>query len=583
MTGHGGFPTGVEALWRLAVASQIARKSPEPPVVGDAVIPGFRHFLDGGNGSLERADRFKINDQLPTFEEKSQEALQELMGRLAHRMSVPYGSQDNPRIPAGYTYLMQLMAHDLVQSSVAVALVGEETGGVRNHRQSRLRLDTIYGAGPDLNAFAYALEDASDFARTRLRLGRMAPDPIAGCPFRDIARVLPANQTDVALPGGYTDALIADLRNDDHAILSQFTALIHLLHNGIVANLLPKIDPHADPGAKAEAACSNFLCARAAVTLIYRNIIRKDLMQQVLHPAVYAAYKNVVDAKELVDIPDERIPLEFSHAAYRFGHCMVRNTYKINAIPGEQKITAALLTTSSRGPLRMPLGLDWIVGWSNFFEIGGIKPNLSQRIRPTYSPGLLDDHLFPSVGATRQPGLASRDLFSGAELGLWSVDRLIARLRKVEKLGIPAAIDASPLLRDKTYRTTRLVDWLSQYRGMHTLRDDDIATLAKDPPLLFYVQFEAWEDAGPDGKELRGEHLGVLGSVIVADAVFGALADRLQGEDLDLPTALQSLSEKFFGKGRNVFAAARPLDTMSELIVYIARLNRFENAQPAFL
>jgi hypothetical protein len=454
---------------------------------------------------------------------------------------------------------------------------------VRNHRQSRLRLDTIYGAGPDLNAFAYALEDASDFARTRLRLGRMAPDPIAGCPFRDIARVLPANQTDVALPGGYTDALIADSRNDDHAILSQFTALIHLLHNGIVANLLPKIDPHADPGAKAEAACSNFLCARAAVTLIYRNIIRKDLMQQVLHPAVYAAYKNVVDAKELVDIPDERIPLEFSHAAYRFGHCMVRNTYKINAIPGEQKITAALLTTSSRGPLRMPLGLDWIVGWSNFFEIGGIKPNLSQRIRPTYSPGLLDDHLFPSVGATRQPGLASRDLFSGAELGLWSVDRLIARLRKVEKLGIPAAIDASPLLRDKTYRTTRLVDWLSQYRGMHTLRDDDIATLAKDPPLLFYVQFEAWEDAGPDGKELRGEHLGVLGSVIVADAVFGALADRLQGEDLDLPTALQSLSEKFFGKGRNVFAAARPLDTMSELIVYIARLNRFENAQPAFL
>ena len=306
--------------------------------------------------SLERADRFKINDQLPTFEEKSQETLQELMGRLAHRMSVPYGSQDNPRIPAGYTYLMQLMAHDLVQSSVAVALVGEETGGVRNHRQSRLRLDTIYGAGPDLNAFAYALEDASDFARTRLRLGRMAPDPIAGCPFRDIARVLPANQTEVALPGGYTDALIADSRNDDHAILSQFTALIHLLHNGIVANLLPKIEPHADPGAKAEAACSNFLCARAAVTLIYRNIIRKDLMQQVLHPAVYAAYRNVVDAKELVDIPDERIPLEFSHAAYRFGHCMVRNTYKINAIPGEQKITAALLTTSSRGPMRNAAG-----------------------------------------------------------------------------------------------------------------------------------------------------------------------------------------------------------------------------------
>jgi hypothetical protein len=241
------------------------------------------------------------------------------------------------------------------------------------------------------------------------------------------------------------------------------------------------------------------------------------------------------------------------------------------------------LTTSSRGPLRTPLGLDWIVGWSNFFEIGSGKPNLSQRIRPTYGPGLLDDHLFPSVGKTKQPGLASRDLFSGAELGLWSVDCLIARLQKIKKLGIPEAIDASPLLRDKTCRTTRLVNWLSQYQGMHTLRDEDIATLAKDPPLLFFVQFEAWEDAGPDGSELRGEHLGVLGSIIVADAVFGALADRLQDESLDLATALRSLSEKFFGKEPNVFAATTPLDTMSELIIYVARLNRLENAQPAFL
>jgi hypothetical protein len=94
----------------------------------------------------------------------------------------------------------------------------------------------------------------------------------------------------------------------------------------------------------------------------------------------------VVDAKELIDIPDERIPLEFSHAAYRFGHCMVRNTYKINAMPGEQRITAALLTTSSRGPLRMPLGLDWIVGWSQFFEVGGSRPNLSQKDQADLQP-----------------------------------------------------------------------------------------------------------------------------------------------------------------------------------------------------
>lgn len=582
MAGHGGVPTGLD--WLLRLARQVPKKAAGQPVVGDAPIPGFRHFLAGD--TLDPADRFTVNGEHPTYEGASQDALQGLMGRLAHRMSVPYEIRDNPGIPAGYTYLMQLVAHDLVQSSVAVSMIGDASGGVRNNRQGRLRLDTIYGAGPDLNAFTYAMEDSNDTIRTRLRLGRMAPDPVAGCPFRDIARVSPVNQTGVVVGGGLTDALIADTRNDDHAILSQFTTLFHLLHNGIAANLLPKPGPDADAGSVATAAWRNFLCARAAVTLIYRNIIRKDVMQKVLHPTVYAAYRNIVDPSQLLDRPDDRIPLEFSHAAYRFGHAMVRHTYKINAMPDEQRIASALLATSSRGPLRVPLGADWIVSWSRFFEINGSTPNLSQRIRPTFSPGLLDQDLFPEVGQTSQPGLAARDLYSSAELGLWSINRLIDRLRQIDnKLGgiIPGAIEASPILRSKDWRTQKLTQWMSQYRESHTLTDADIATLANEPPLLFFILFEAWEDERPDGSSLAGAHLGVLGSLLVADVIFGALADRPPWEDLSLGTGLKNLNAKFFDPGSNVFSSVPPLDSMSALVEYVAKLNNLGNALPAFL
>lgn len=582
MAGHGGVLTGLD--WLLRLALQVPKKSGGPPVVGDAPIPGFRHFL--GGDTLDPADRFTVNGELPTYEGASQDALQGLMGRLAHRMSVPCEIQDNPGIPSGYTYLMQLVAHDLVQSSVAVSMIGDASGGVRNNRKGRLRLDTIYGAGPDLNAFTYAMEDRDDTIRTRLRLGRMAQDPVAGCPFRDIARVSPLNQSGVEISGGLTDALIADSRNDDHAILSQLTTLFHLLHNGIAANLLPKPGPDADVGTVTTAAWRNFLCARAAVTLMYRNIIRKDVMQKVLHPTIYAAYRNIVDPGELVDPPDDRIPLEFSHAAYRFGHAMVRHTYKINAMQDEQRVAAAMLATSSRGPLRVPLGADWIVSWSRFFGINGSSPNSSQRIRPTYSPGLLDQDLFPEVGQTNQPGLAARDLYSSAELGLWSASRLIDRLRQIGgKLGgiIPTAIEASPMLRSKDWRTQKLTQWLSQHRESHALKDEDIATLAKEPPLLLFILFEAWADETPDGKSLAGAHLGVLGSLLVADVVFGALADRPPWEDLSLATGLKNLNDKFFDRGSNVFSSVPPLDSMGALVEYVAKLNDLGNAQPAFL
>jgi hypothetical protein len=603
MAGHGGgIPIGFASLQRFAKSLKSAVSA--DAVVGDAEIPGFSHFLDGGTGILDQSHRFKFRGVPPTFDETSQAALQGLMGRLGYRMSVPYEILDNTRIPAGYTYLLQLVAHDLVQSSVSASLVGDPNGRVRNNRQYRLTLDTVYGSGPEVNSCIYAIDGAGAPVRTTLRLGQMKSH-LSPCPFRDIGRVLPANQTGFELFSGLTDVLIADARNDDNAILSQFLTLFHLLHNALVA----KISEFAQDGvASPEAvAVRSFQCATAAVTLIYRNIIRNDLMKRILHPDIYAAYKDVVKAEELVHPPDGRLPLEFSHAAFRFGHAMIRDLYRINTPPAETPgapvielaIFKAMMVTSGRSPSEMPLDATWIVKWSNFFDINNSSPNPSQKIRPSYNRGLIKP--FPALGATEEPGLAGRDLFSSVQLGLWSVNALIERLKATEKLGISAAMRASRLASDKARRISSLKTWLSQHPAKW--QDGDVDAIAEEPPLLFYILFEAWADSAPkdqshsqgddpgteDEKKIEGTHLGIVGSILVADAIFGALTDRLLYEEREKPGApkladsLKKLSDTFFDESTNVFDDVPPLENMAQLVTYIAKLARLQNAEPPFL
>ena len=584
MVNHGGIPTFLNVLKRFTELEP--KLSAREATIGDTAIPGFRHFLGGADGTLQAKDRFKPFGEDPTFEQESQRKLRNLMGRLAHRMSVPYASDDgdNNNIPAGYTYLLQLIAHDLVQSSVSASILDDVFAGARNHRQARLRLDTIYGAGPDSNALFYACGGEAS-VRNALRMGRMAHDPSAGCPFRDIPRFSPGDQTGESAEG-YADALIADTRNDNHAILSQTTTLFHLLHNGIVAKLLPQAAQLVQAGSETEATLNNFFCARAAVTMIYRSVIRNDVMQRILHPKVYRIYKDEFESSRLLERTDDRMPLEFSHAAFRFAHSMIRHRYKVNA-GSSGGIGSALEATSLRSPLRMPLSRNWIIDWSNFFVINGSAPNLSQRIRPKYTPALLNPELFPIIEDTSQPGLACRDLVSSVELGLWSVDRLIERLGVNSGSGISEAIskcvNGSRLLMDKDLRRCLLAKWLADHAGSHTLSDpNDISALALEPPLMFFIQYEAWAGESDDGGELKGASLGILGSIIVADVIFAALADRGQWESRDIGASLANLNARFFGNNWDAFSKIPNLANMSDVIEFIGNLHGLKNAEPKF-
>lgn len=360
--------------------------------------PGFRHFLgDPGDGQ-----RFRVYERDPDASPENLERMRGLMCRLSRRMDADIEwpaheratcrSWENPNIPSGYTYLAQFVAHDLVQSSTPLSLANDMRGTTLNMRRSGLKLDTLYGAGPVSCPFAYALDDGADRSRTKLRLGRIQRDDRttdAKCPFRDIPRAAAENQTgiDRGIPGrlALTDALLVDPRNDDHAILSQMTTLFALLHNGLV-DLVTRAEGPRRNSVSQELAHRRYLCARGATTLIYRNVVRHDLMRRLLHPEVYRAYapEHAAFIDEVLQGPsgmrlDEalrqqewRVPLEFSHGAFRFGHALVRNQYRINDI-ATNELAENLEKTSLTDPINMPLNESWIVQWSQFFEITGIE------------------------------------------------------------------------------------------------------------------------------------------------------------------------------------------------------------------
>lgn len=173
---------------------------------GDAVdyMAGFRHLLPDDFGP---DNAFKIDGKSPRSDTGGVERLRQLMARLAKRMDFEFDwpggaaeegleAWENPEIPSGYTYLLQLVAHDIVSTSLSIAVLEGTTAGVRNARSGALRLDTIYDGGPAVCPIAFQPDDASGISRTALRLGSMKDSPGL---LRDLARMPPPCSDAIAL------------------------------------------------------------------------------------------------------------------------------------------------------------------------------------------------------------------------------------------------------------------------------------------------------------------------------------------------------------------------------------------------
>ncbi|NKB58016.1 MAG: hypothetical protein GKS00_16965 [Alphaproteobacteria bacterium] len=441
-------------------------------------------------------------------------------------------SDENPRIPAGYTYLAQLVSHDSVQSLAPLPDMSGKHLLRRNARSARLLLDTVYGGGPEADPLAYAIDGRTweDRARLRLsvvesvrrsgspKLGTLRDVARTGCPYiEDRANFPPGNA--VRQQTGSPDALIADPRNDDNVILSQLTVLFILLHNQLCA-AVEKLD-----GKKLT--YRRFNDVRRVVTLVYRRIVFDDLLRKLLHPAVYEVYRKKNRLADFGDGTDDwRMPLEFSHAVYRFGHAMVRGTYEINDELQKQGLIQMVRRNSAMRPQDVPLTHDWLVDWSFLFATGKDREQPSRKIGPAFNEEFVKGYLFPvsaDEDATKQPddndGLVYRDLVRGADAGLRTVKSVLDNLDS-------ALCEHSPLVRRGRVSSRKIAAWLRTRAGdsEDALADDYIKNISRDPPLLFFLLLEAGETEITTGRAAdrrsKGECLGPIGSALLAEFFF---------------------------------------------------------------
>jgi hypothetical protein len=366
---------------------------------------------------------------------------------------------------AAYTYFGQFIMHDLTFDDTPFRSAGvQEPEETVNYRTPRLDLDSVYGDGPFSSRHRHLYDGI------RFLIGTSARNPTAALFDVPLIDDLPT---------------VVDERNCENAILRQIHAMFLKLHNLAVDNLC---DVYGDPE-------KLFQAARARVRWQYQWLVRHDFLPNVCDNMVYRAV--VLRNHRLIHWPPGRfsIPVEFSQAAARFGHSLVRETYGLRPhVPTEQRrqgVDLGELFGSSRR--RGSLPADKAVEWSHFIQsVEAPAKDLDTTLVNPFR-NLPDDtiHSFVTSAMPHDPNmLAIRTLGRGAATRLPTGQQVRVALQPKAVLPVPPENAAWKKLRDLGFEN--------------------------ETPLWFYILLEA---------EIQGgrERLGTIGSRLVAEVIEAAL------------------------------------------------------------
>ena len=164
--------------------------------------------------------------------------------------------EENLFMPAGYTYLGQLAAHDLSFDSTSSLAPQGGSGSETNARTPRFDLDCLYGAGPIDQPYMY------DVDRATLLLGR------TGDGSDDLIRTSPRDPKAAR-------AIIGDPRNDENSIICQLHIAFIRFHNEVIKRL-----------DRARLQTTLFERARNEVRWTYQRILVEDFLPRLVRADV---------------------------------------------------------------------------------------------------------------------------------------------------------------------------------------------------------------------------------------------------------------------------------------------------------
>ena len=284
------------------------------------------------------------------------------LAALSDAMLQPGGRFDTTH-GAAYTYFGQFIDHDITldlqpqptaffsfaKPNARSPLLDPGGNIVYDFESKKLNLSQIYGGGPTVSPQLYAADG----------LHFLIPKNVNG--VVDLPRRADGS------------AVLVETRNDENQILSQLHLAMLSFHNNLVDAL----------GIK------NFTRAMNTTIKYYQWVILHDFLPlfcgQAVIDQLLAGKGKVYDPGARVAAPI--MPVEFSTAAYRFGHSIIRNAYSMNPVispnnrnarntlfagvggaTGDPGGTGVALTPVGDLHGGYPLSLDHQIDWRNFHE-----------------------------------------------------------------------------------------------------------------------------------------------------------------------------------------------------------------------
>ena len=393
-------------------------------------------------------------------------------------------------IPSLYTYFGQFLDHDITFDPMSSLMKRNDPDALVDFRNPQLDLDNVYGRGPGDQPYMYD-------GPKRFLLG----EPLSG--GHKNARDLPRNSMG--------RALIGDPRNDENTIVSQLQGLFLQFHNRMEAQH-PELD---------------FAQLQQIVRFHYQYVVVHDFLSRIVNADVLDELKSGGHyAKDKLKFfhwhNDPFMPVEFSVAAYRLGHSMVRPGYRLNEhkllpiFPVPPKFPRGLTGFEKMEPER---GIDWgrfidvdIRRYDGPAEVKKKRLQLAYRI----DTALVDPlSMLPKAVVSDKPrSLAQRNLRRGWLLGLPS-GQDVARA-----MGVPALADDDILIGQGIDKPDKPLKNIVQAAG---------SVFANNCPLWTYILAEAMQHKASvkapvkEKKVIKTPQLGPVGGRIVAEVILGLL------------------------------------------------------------
>ena len=511
---HGSVPNTDDVT---KARSDLAEASADIPLAFAVAPPIDLHDFDFMFPTLQNS----AANLLPVSAETVKQ-LKQLGRTMADRDEL--GAKHDSTIPAAYTYFGQFVDHDItleaqttsvgtsVPKLIATSMAPQDLAQIRNElrnvRSATLDLDSVYNAPapPDpRNGAKMRIGRVSDTGSTELP----SKKPKGKGPDNDLPR---RNRSSDPLRD--REALIGDPRNDENTIVAQLHLAFLKAHNALV-----------DEGrTRAQ--------ARRLLRQHYQHLVVHDYLKRIVDPAIVD--KIVTEGNRWFHALGEPffMPLEFSVAAFRFGHTMVRGGYDFNlnfntsGKPGTFPADLGLLFTFSA--LSGDLGdfdtlpHNWIIEWESILDGAKGDAGMARRF----------DTALASVGGA---GLFALSTETGEPLTPPDAGRLAVRnLLRGYRLRMPTGQAVAKHMKLPVLTAAQL-----RATAISADQREKLEPFVRRTPLWYYILAEA--------KHHGGDRLGPVGGTMVAEVLVG-LVRRSQDSILARPDWKPSLPSAAPGK-----------------------------------